>query len=597
MPTGAGNPQRDGDLIKVLDESINVNESVRLFLRRALESERLSTPSIELFRHFFARLFDSEFVSSPGQLKVILGGVIGILASLGGILAQVYYHKYLVLHQLDSPDPYRRALLADILFLETLVMVILGLFTAVQWPALYPTLRDYLALAALPIRMRQIFLAKFASLAALAGGILLTITAAPSFILPAVIKGHYEQGTFFHIPALFVSATLAGAFVFFSLIALQGILLNFTPVRHFGKVSLTVQGLLVAALVGGLPFVLSLPNLHPYMDLRPAWAMWAPPVWFVAIHQLMMGVRDPITAELARRAWIASASSVAAAVAAYWWSYKSHRRRVLESPGGESSGGALWLETLQERLVPQPRHLAVFSFIAKTLRRSQQHRLILTGFASLALALIVEGFLGASQGTRSGFRAPSVAIPLALSLFLLAGLRYLFRLPVELRANWVFRIGSEGHGAELLRGVEAFLYCTALAPLALMSAAVEIALLGPSVGLAAAIIASLASLILVEMVLFSFPRIPFTSSYLPGRRPLVDVLIGYVLASVVYVSVLASLIASCAETAGRTTGLAAILLAAWYGLRHARRTSYEIHRLEFEELPETIVETLSIEND
>ena len=35
----------------------------------------------------------------------------------------------------------------------------------------------------------------------------------------------------------------------------------------------------------------------------------------------------------------------------------------------------------------------------------------------------------------------------------------------------------------------------------------------------------------------------------------------------------------------------------WYGLRHARRTSYEIHRLEFEELPETIVETLSIEKD
>ena len=54
---------------------------------------------VELFRHFFARLFDSEFLSSPGQLKVLLGGVVGILASLGGILAQVYYHKYLLLHQ------------------------------------------------------------------------------------------------------------------------------------------------------------------------------------------------------------------------------------------------------------------------------------------------------------------------------------------------------------------------------------------------------------------------------------------------------------------------------------------------------------------
>ncbi len=473
---------------------------------------------VELFRHFFARLFDSEFLSSPGQLKVLLGGVVGILASLGGILAQVYYHKYLMLHQLDSPDPYHRALLADILFLETLVMVILGLFTSLQWSSLYPTLRDYLALAALPIRMRQIFVAKFASLTALAGGMLLTVTTFPSFIFPAVFRGRFEDSTFFHIFALFGSLTLAGAFVFFSLIALQGILLNLTPVRHFAKISLMVQGFLVACLVGGMPFVLSIPNLHPYMDLRPAWAAWVPPLWFVAVHQNMMGVRDPLIRELSRRAWIGAASAFFAAVIAYWWSYTSHRKRVLESPGGETSGGALWLEALQAHMVPDPRHLAVFSFIAKTLRRSQQHRLILTGFASLALALIVEGFLGVSQSSRS-FRGASVAIPLSLSLFLLAGLRYLFRLPVELRANWVFRIGSEGHGAELLRGVEAFLYTSALAPLALLSAAVEIALLGPRAGLAAGVLSSLASLPLVEMVLFSFQRIPFTSSYLPGRRP------------------------------------------------------------------------------
>src|SRR5947207_1442971 len=95
---------------------------------------------VELFRHFFARLFDSEFVSSPGQLKVLVGGVAGMFISMGGILAQVFYHKYLLLHQLDSPEPYHRALLADILFLQTLVMVVLGLFTAMQWTALFPTL-------------------------------------------------------------------------------------------------------------------------------------------------------------------------------------------------------------------------------------------------------------------------------------------------------------------------------------------------------------------------------------------------------------------------------------------------------------------------
>lgn len=558
--------------------------------------EQTQSVNVELFRHFFSRLFDSEFFSSPGQLKVLVGGVVGILVSLGGILAPVFYHKYLVLHQLDSPEPYRRALLADILFLETMVMVVMGLFTAMQWTSLYPTLRDYLALAGLPIRMRQIFVAKFAALAVLAGLILLPVATLPSFIFPAVFRGRYEQGTFFHIFAFFDSLTLAGAFVFFSLVAVQGILLNVTPVRHSAKVSLALQGILVACLVGGFPFVLSIPNLHPYMNLRPAWVAWVPPAWFAAVHQDQMGYRDAFVLALSERAWIATGLAFGAAVTAYWWSYTSHRKRVLESPGGEGAGGVAWIESMQARMVPEPRHLAVFSFIAKTLRRSQQHRLILTGFGSLALALIVEGFLGISQSKRA-FREAAVAIPLAFSLFLIAGLRYLFRLPVELRANWIFRIGSEGYGVQLLRGVEAFLYGSALAPMALLSVAVEVALLGPRVGLAAAVLTSLSSLPLVELVLFSFQRIPFTSSYLPGRRPLVDVVLAYFVAAILYVSLLAALIGVSAENVTTTVALAAALLFAWYGLRHSRRTSHEIHRLEFEELPETIVETLSIEKD
>jgi len=150
------------------------------------------------------------------------------------------------------PDPFRRALLADIVFLITFVMLAIGLFTTIQWPALFPTLRDYLALAGLPLRMRQI-LSPIRRALRSCSGILLTLTLAPSFILPAISRGKFLPGTFFHIPALFVASYLAGIFVFFTLLALEGILLNVTPVRHFPRVSLAIQGLLVALLVGGLP--------------------------------------------------------------------------------------------------------------------------------------------------------------------------------------------------------------------------------------------------------------------------------------------------------------------------------------------------------
>src|SRR5215470_12571138 len=100
----------------------------------------------ELFRHFFRRLFDSEFISSPGELKTVFGGLAAILASMGILLTQGLFHKYRVLQELDSPEPFQRSYLADVIFFETLVMMAIGMFTTIQWTALFPNLRDYLAL-------------------------------------------------------------------------------------------------------------------------------------------------------------------------------------------------------------------------------------------------------------------------------------------------------------------------------------------------------------------------------------------------------------------------------------------------------------------
>ena len=58
----------------------------------------------------------------------------------------------------------------------------------------------------------------------------------------------------------------------------------------------------------------------------------------------------------------------------------------------------------------------------------------------------------------------AVSAPLALSLFVLAGYRYLFRLPVELRANWVFRVNESGNRELLLRGMERFVLCLGCCP-------------------------------------------------------------------------------------------------------------------------------------
>ena len=400
---------------------------------------------LELLRHFFARFFDSEFLSSPEQTKTVAGGVAAILISLGILLTQAYYHKYLVLGELDDPAPFLRSERADVLFIVSLTMALIGIFTTLQWPALFPSLRDYLALAGLPVRMRDVFIAKFTALAVFAVLTIAATTGLPSIVLPAVMSNGWDPQPVRQLPAIFLASSLAGGFVFLFLVAVQGLLLNVIPVRHFPQVSLWMQGILLTLFLCALPLVFSVPNLQSHMNERPTWATYAPPLWFLGLDQAMVGNRENFFRGLTELSVAGVGSVAVAAVLTYLWSYRRHRRRILESPGRVTTGKLAFPRALVDWLLPRPRTLAAFDFTAKGLARSRHHRLILTAFCGAAIAVIVQQITG-SLGAGSLERQAVIAAPLALSLFTLTGLRYLFRHPVELRANWLFRIQQSGYG-------------------------------------------------------------------------------------------------------------------------------------------------------
>ena len=568
--------------------------------------EETHSAAFELRRHFFLRFFDSDLVSTPGQWQVVAGGVLAILLSLSLIYIQAYYHKYAALNTLSTPEPLQRSLLADILFLITLAMSLIGLFTTLQWPQLFPGLRDYLALGSLPVRVREIFIAKFSALLAFAGLFIVATTFLPSLILPMVVAGRWKQDAFGQVPAIFVSSSLAALFVFFSLIALQGVLLNVTPIRHFTRISLTVQAALLTVLLCGLPLVFSIANLQSSMNQRPEWIVWVPPAWYLGLDQVMVGNLEPLAVKLAWRGLAGLAAAACAALITYLWSYRRHRVRMLESPVmAPTTKRRDWLAGLVDWLIPDPRELAVFAFVAKTLVRSRQHRLVLTAFAAIAVAVIFESFvsLALSRGFR-GFSVPTPALrqaavsaPLALSLFVLAGFRYLFRLPVELLANWVFRVNEPGNRMVFLEAVERFLLYCAVAPVALIALPVEVGLLGLRAGFTVTVLCLLPSLTLMDLLLIQFEKVPFTSSYLPGRRPVIQTLLIYAASLALYVSVLGEVITLCLRKPGTTLGIFGVMLAVWFKVRSGRLENWKIGKLEFEELPEPVVQTLSILRD
>jgi len=570
--------------------------------------EESHSPGFELRRHFFRRFFDSDLVSSAGQWQVVAIGIFAIVASLSIPMVQAYYHKYRILQELDSDVPYRMASVADHLFLITLSMTLTGLITAMQWPALFPGLRDYLVLAGLPVRTRDVFVAKFTALVTYIGIFIVALNLPPSATLPWVMNGRYYVPGMWNGLALFLGMTVGALFVFFALVALQGLLLNVVSPRLFPGISLLVQCTLFTLLICMLPFVLSIPSLDRYMAQRPEWAFWLPPFWFLGLDRHFLGNEQEYVWRMAKFAIAGVSAAGFCAIAAYLWSYRRQKVRMLETPIQTRHEFAavrgLW-NKWSDRLLPhQPEH-AVFSFTISTLSRSRLHRMVLTGFVAVAFALIVESFVSLILG--GGFKGfgvrtfaleqAAVSAPLAMSLFVLAGYRYLFRLPVELRANWVFRIHEGGNRELLLRGMERFVLCLGVLPVALLTLPIEIEIFGGLLGVAAALFAFLPSLIMEEALLAGFEKIPFTSGYLPGQRPVIETVCIYGIAFGAYVGILSGLIVSCLQEAPYFLIVLGSFIAIWARIRKGRLEYWHVGALEFEEVADPAVQTLAIYRD
>src|SRR4051794_25521786 len=148
-------------------------------------------PGFELFRHFLLRFFDSDMVTAPGQTTTALISAFSILLPWFPMIVGPLRGKYAYFSSLGRPDPYRQAVRADELWLITLMMSAIGLLTAIKWQSLFPGLRDYRVLGAMPLRARQIFTGKLLALLVVATAAVITLNLFPSVMFPAVSAGRW----------------------------------------------------------------------------------------------------------------------------------------------------------------------------------------------------------------------------------------------------------------------------------------------------------------------------------------------------------------------------------------------------------------------
>jgi hypothetical protein len=273
------------------------------------------------------------------------------------------------------------------------------------------------------------------------------------------------------------------------------------------------------------------------MSDRADWLLLLPPSWFVGFQRVLLGSVDPWFVRLATIAIAASllASSIVAGVYVVLFRHFEHLllRPPSVSPGwfgrhaaGSSAGGvsisALWITG-----PGSPAFRAVQRFITATLARSQLHQAVVLGLSACGLSLVVSRLIGSNLISHVGSNAPPSSLlvnaatwtPFAVMFVCGISIRAAVALPMTHQANWIFRLTETEDGRrEQMRAVDQVVtaYVVGL-PLA-VALPVMWLVFGAADAIIGAIIVAGVGFLFVHVVLLDWRRIPFTCTYIPGKR-------------------------------------------------------------------------------
>jgi len=555
-----------------------------------------------LVRHFSSRLFESDVIAQGGNLSETIVTIVALLAACGIVVGFVTTQEFA--HHPHLNAAFREALLwANREFLLSLSMVFTAVLSIVSWDSVFPDRTDCMVLSQMPLRMRTVMAAK---LTTLLGAFFITITAANAatgllFPLMSISSGSLALTYVAHIVSIFA----ASAFVFFAFLAVQALLIHLLPYRHWKRISAWIQlGALFTVLFGfflvppiSAPGVLTSAANHRLAALIPSF-------WFVGLYQTILGTPDPVVHWLARRASLALAACISIALLGYLAGYARHVRKTIEDSGAVSEARKArlgWVKSLLDRwLLNEPRERAVFWFAWRTMVRNRMPRLMLAAYASIGLVYVIDGLASALKQMGGHVLArPNAALgafPLILPFFLLLGMRVLFTFPVELGANWLFRLADEDDPITPLRAVRKLMVVAGVVPVCAAALPMYAVLWGWQMGFRHVLLSLLIALTLLQMLTTGFHKIPFTCTFMPGKANLKVMFTIYAVAFFIIAFAMINLDLWLISDTARTLkgGLIFAALLAWASWRRRREETGVAARLIYEERANWQLNTLEL---
>jgi hypothetical protein len=557
-----------------------------------------------LVRHFFYGLFDFGVLSEAGSdaLKRVLIGIVAAMLTFGLLLARILVSAISGPAAVSvTPAPYRAAFEA---FVIGFPMLIVAFATLLVSQSLFPDETDFRVLLVLPVSRRVVFLSKLAALALFAG---IFIVAAHTAMLPlfAIISGGRQAQDSFttRFVAHLVASVSGSALVVMALIAMNGAALVIVPRNQLRAAATAMRSAMLCATVLCIPLAAKLPAVAPLLAAESRSMYLVPPVWFLGVEELLLGHRSAYFTRLAGIAAVTSAVSLAVAAGTYLFLYRRFDR-IMMRPVSASVGSRWWNVPLFERV--SRRHangVAIGSFIRMTLERSPLHQGVFVAVAACGAGVVLNSLLGvkALPRLRRTYEDELAAVltwaPFALMFAMTIAVRAALVLPIEPRANWVFRMTE--HDTARVDQVEAvvrsMIRLGVVLPLLILLPFQWVMFHGQAIASTGVTLA--AGIVLVEIEMSEWRRLPFTCSYMPGKRFVgLTALVGFTV-FVVFTSVGSGLAYS-----SRTHPIAALVFLAILGAivweRRRRRARLTRHTpLLFEDALPTEIEPLRLSLD
>ena len=385
--------------------------------------------------------------------------------------------------------------------------------------------------------------------------------------------------------------------------SILGVLLAVLPPRAFRLASTCVRGLVIIYLVALLCTSFAIPELlRRAKEPAPYWTLLMPSCWFVSLCQSLRGRSTAAMVELARLTLPGIAILAVLAVGMYAIGYRRHFLGISELGEGDTPTRARrpWRSPLLDRvLLKTPFQKACLRFIRSTLLRSEPHRLVLTGICGLALVLasqaLMQGFAGAQSWRQAAMSSGALSVPFIVSFLLIVGLRVVFEIPVDLRANWIFQLLLDADGQETERLAKRVMLLAVLPGLLAITFVPYLYLAGITVAIHHALLVVMWAVLLTNVVLVRFRKLPFTCTLPIFKQHSIVILLSLGFGYLIYGMSIPELESSALLEPVRMLGFLPVALIAWYIPRHLAKNTIDLDKkLIFEESPVRTIEALRL---